>query len=212
MARLEGRLGAMGEQITKLQDETSEAEVSTAKRRCSDAAVHLKEWKLIEQASGRTGLPVLLIDAAGPAISSLTNDLLSASFGDQFQVELVTQVAKAGGAGVKETFDLRVYDAGSGGDRELTDLSGGEQVIVDESLKAALALYTNRLNQRIETCFRDETTGALDGENIDRYISMLRRLSQLGEFHHLLFVTHSEEAAERADVRVRVGGGKVEVA
>ena len=71
--------GRWGSRSPKLQDETSEAEVSTAKRRCSDAAVHLKEWKLIEQASGRTGLPVLLIDAAGPAISSLTNDLLSAS-------------------------------------------------------------------------------------------------------------------------------------
>ena len=170
------------------------------------------EWRFIADAFSRNGLSVLLIDAAGPEISELTNDLLHASFGDRFRVALLTQTAKASGKGMKETFELSVFDAETGGDRELTDLSGGQQVIVDEALKAALALYTaRRADHGSKTCFRDETTGALDGENVDRYISMLRRLQDLGGYDHLIYVTHSAEAAAKADWTVRVADGAIEV-
>ena len=60
-------------------------------------------------------------------------------------------------------------------------------------------------------CWRDETTGALDGENVDRYIQMLRALQKLGGFSQVVFVTHSAEAAAQADVRLVVADGGVTV-
>lgn len=173
----------------------------------------LDEWNLLARAFGRDGLPVLEIDAAGPTVSAYANDLMSACFGPRFTVQLVTQVEKADGRGLKEVFDLRVIDNLRGGDaRDLTDLSGGEQVLVDEALKNALALFCHqRQTGTLDTCVRDECTAPLDAENAVRYVEMLRRVQRLGGFHHIVMVSHSATAAALADVRVRVADGRVAV-
>lgn len=172
-----------------------------------------REWDVLARAFGRDGLPVLEIDAAGPTVSAFTNDLLSVCFGPRFTVELITQAAKADGKGTKEVFELRVLDNLRGGAaRDLTDLSGGEQILVDEALKNALALFINaRHAGAIETCWRDETTGPLDPENAIRYLEMLRRVQQIGRFRHILFVSHNPAAAALADVQVRLANGQAAI-
>lgn len=174
----------------------------------------LLEWQFIAKALSKDGLPTLEIDAAGPTVSAYCNDLLAVCFGPRFTVELVTQVAKADGKGVKEAFDLKVYDNLRGGEpRDLGDLSGGEMVLVDEALKNALALFVNARNvSQIRTCWRDETTGPLDAENAARYLDMLRRVRAIGGFHQILFVTHNRDAANGADAQVRVAGGGITTA
>ena len=175
------------------------------------------DWQLLTKALGRDGLQTLEIDAAGPTVSAFCNDLLQFCFGSRFSVELVTQEAKAtkskDGATFKEVFELRVFDSARGGDaRDLADLSGGEQVLVDEALKSAIALLVNARNQHpMRTCWRDETTGALDGENAAKYVDMLRRVQQLGGFQYVLFVSHNPDAAMQADAQVRIGGGRIDV-
>lgn len=177
----------------------------------------LADWQLLAKALGRDGLPTLEIDAAGPTVSAFCNDLLQTCFGSRFSVELVTQEAKTtksrDGSAFKEVFELRVFDSARGGDaRDLADLSGGEQVLVDEALKSAIALLVNQKNAHpMRTAWRDETTGALDGDNAARYVDMLRRVQQLGGFHQVLFVSHNPDAARQADVLVRVGGGRIEI-
>lgn len=194
---LEGRradLAFVGQQIGELQAE-------------------LLEWALLAKALGRDGLPVLEIDAAGPTVSSYTNDLLASCFGPRFSVELVTQEAKVSGKGLKESFDIKVYDNERGGDaRDIADLSGGEQVIVEEALKNAIALFVNGRNASpIRTCWRDETTGPLDPENAARYLPMLRRVQQLGGFRQVLFISHNPDAAAMADAQLRFADGRVTV-
>ncbi|MGE3276760.1 MAG: AAA family ATPase [Vicinamibacterales bacterium] len=173
----------------------------------------LLEWQLIAKALGRDGLPVLEIDHAGPTVSAYANDLMSACAGPRFTVDLVTQVAKASGKGLKEAFDLHVYDNLRGGEaRDIADLSGGEQILVDEALKNALALFVNARNvSPIQTCWRDETTGPLDAENATRYLDMVRRVAAIGGFHQVLYVTHNRDAANRADARVRVSDGTLTI-
>ena len=160
---------------------------------------------------GRSGLPLLEIDAAGPAVSDLINRMLSASFGGRFTVNLVTQKPKRSGEGMRDVFDLSVFDGAD--ERAIADLSGGEQVVVDEAVKAALALYSSQRSGTSgpTTCWRDETTGALDGQNLDRYIAMLRTLRDLGGFERVVFVTHSQDAANSADAILRVADGAVTV-
>ncbi len=173
----------------------------------------LVDWQLLAKALGRDGLPVLEIDAAGPTVSAICNDLLTASFGPRFTVELVTQEAKAGGKGLKETFELKVFDNQHGGDaRDLSDLSGGEQVLVDEALKNAIAVFLNQRNQTpIRTLWRDECTAPLDADNALRYMAMLRRVREIGGFHQAIVVTHNAEAAALADVQLHVVDGTVRV-
>lgn len=173
----------------------------------------LLAWQRLAKALGRDGLPVLEIDAAGPTVSTYCNDLLQSCFGGRFSVELITQEAKASGKGLKETFEIRVFDNETGGDpRDLGDLSGGERTIIDEALKNAIAIL---LNQRapwpIRTCWRDETTGALDPENARRYIDMLKRMREIAGIVHVFFVTHLPDAAALADAQVVVANGQLTV-
>lgn len=177
----------------------------------------LDEWGMLATAFGRTGLPVFEIDASGPTVSAICNDLLQASFGGRFSVALTTQAEKKtkgrDGSTMKEVFTINITDSERPGEmRDLTDLSGGEQIIVDEALKAALAVFCNRRSDvPIRTCWRDETTGPLDADNSDRYISMLRRLLTLGNFDQIIYITHSEDAAAQADAQIHVKGGQVSI-
>lgn len=173
----------------------------------------LVEWQALARIFGAEGLPVLEIDAAGPGVSALANDLLQACFGGRFTVELVTQEPKADGKGFKEVFELKVFDGERGGEaRDLTDLSGGEQVLVDEALKSAIALFVNQRNVLpIRTAWRDETTGALDPENALRYVAMLRRVHARAGLCHLFFVSHNPDAAALADAQIWVHDGTAEI-
>ena len=106
-----------------------------------------------------------------------------------------------------------MLDNARGGDvRDIADLSGGEQVIVDEALKNALCIYMNqRASMPMRTCWRDETTGPLDVDNAPRYIQMLRRVQELAGFHHILFVSHNAECAAMADAQISVHDGQADV-
>jgi exonuclease SbcC len=212
LARLEAAIAAWGDRLARHQDACIELE--DLDRRLRLVGDELLEWQLLAKAFGRDGLPVLEIDAAGPTVSAYCNDLLAVCFGPRFTVELVTQEAKASGKGLKESFDLKVFDNLRGGDaRDLGDLSGGEQILVDEALKNALALFVNsRHAGAIQTCWRDETTGPLDADNAAKYLEMLRRVQAIGGFRHILFVTHNAAAAAAADAQIRVGGGRAAIA
>ncbi|MCE5247929.1 SMC family ATPase [bacterium] len=187
------------------------ADVST---RLTAIDTELLEWQTLAKALGRDGLPVLEIDAAGPTVTAFANDLLTSCYGPRFSVELVTQEAKASGKGVKESFEVKVLDNERGGDaRDLGDLSGGEQIVVDEALKNAISLYINTRNGNpIRTCWRDETTGPLDPENASRYVPMLRRVLEVGGFERIYFISHNADAAAMADAQLRFEDGRVTVA
>lgn len=211
LARLEAGRADVSRQRQDLA--ARRAELAEVEGRVDVLSTELVEWQLLAKALARDGLPTLEIDAAGPTVSSLTNDILSACGWARFSVELATQEAKASGKGVKETFEVKVWDGERGGDaRDLADLSGGEQVIVDECLKNALSIYVNtRSETPIRTCWRDETTSALGAENAERYPTLLRKVHELGGYHQTLVVTHNVDVAASADVQIRFAGGKAEI-
>ena len=208
---------------TKLQVEREHAEwqqqeLSARQAQAEDAARRLRivedellAWQTLAKALGRDGLQRLEIDAAGPVVSDLANQLLEVGYGTRFQIQIVTEVATASGKDTKEKFTVECLDQLHGGEpRDLGDLSGGERVIVEEALRAALSAYVNlRSRQPIRTLFRDECTGALSPENVGPYIALLRKLRELSGVEQILFVTHSVEAAELADAVVEIEGGCV---
>lgn len=180
--------------------------------RLEDLFTHLADWKHLQRAFGKDGIQALEIDAAGPEVSALINDLLLSCFGPRFTVSFETTATKADGKGEKEVFDIRIIDNERGREGRIETLSGGEKVILNEAISLALAIYNARKSgQRFETLFRDETAGALDPQNAERYLQMLRRALELGGFHQLIFIAHSQDLWEAADARVFVKGGKVTV-
>jgi ABC-type lipoprotein export system ATPase subunit len=58
--------------------------------------------------------------------------------------------------------------------------------------------------------FRDETTGPLDEVNAAAYVTMLRRVREIGGFAQILFITH-DEAADLADAQIRLADGQPKI-
>lgn len=173
--------------------------------------LELGDWSLLARALGRDGVQALEIDAAGPEVARLTNELLDACYGARFSISFETLREKKSARGeYSEAFDVQVYDHGH--ERTVEALSGGERVVVGEAVGLAISIFNARKSGvRWETLFRDETAGALDPANAQAYVQMLRRALSLGGFHQVLFVSHSVEVTDRADVRVFVHDGKVSI-
>jgi exonuclease SbcC len=173
------------------------------------AALELGDWGMLAKGLGRDGVQALEIDASGPEVAALTNDLLEACYGPRFSLSFETLRAKKSAPGeYTEAFDVQVYDRGT--PRVVEGLSGGERVIVGEAVSLALAIFNARKNSiRWDTLWRDETAGALDPDNARAYVAMLRRALDLGGFHQVIFVSHQPEVWNAADARLMVTGGTV---
>lgn len=193
-------------------------ELAVVDDRLADLRSDLVDYQILAKALGRDGLPLIEIDNAGPAVSALCNQLLqSTPFGARFSVELITQRAKAtkgkDGSLMTDVFELLVWDAKDPNKpRDLTDLSGGQQVWVDEALKLAIALLVNTRNQfPIRTCWRDETMAALHPEVAPLYMTMLRKAHEIGGFHHTIVVSHNPDVYQQADAQFYFENGKVDL-
>lgn len=171
-----------------------------------------REWDLLARAFGPNGIQSLEIDAAGPTVSSLANDLLFSCFGPRFSIKFITQELKADGSGFKDEFDIHVIDADNGRDGSIDDLSGGEKVVVGEAVSLAIAIF-NKMKNGIswQTLFRDEVSGALDDDAATRYITMLRRAREIGHFVKVFFIAHQPRLHELADSRINFINGQAEI-
>jgi exonuclease SbcC len=202
-ARLEAQLEAA--RAAQAKAEQLVAKVAPLERDLSD-------WRFLSRGLGREGVQALELDAAGPRVSDLCNELLREGYGGRFSVRLETQAAKADGKGVKETFDVVVCDNERGREGNGEDLSGGEKIIVGEALGLGVSLFHAQASgASFQTVVRDETVGALDPENAERYVAMLKSFLRIGVVHQLLFVSHSERITEMADAIVQVENGVIRV-
>ena len=141
----------------------------------------------------------------------MANELLADAYGSRFQLRLETMAAKKD-KGTREVFDVVVCDTERGREGNGEDLSGGEKVIVGEALGLGIGLFhAESAGVGLGTVCRDETVGALDPENGERYIAMLKSFLRVGRVHQLLYVCHSPTLTDMADAVVRVENGHVSV-
>lgn len=217
LPKAEERARAASAAVARAQTQLEAAEAAAGRLEALEASrarveEQVADWSLLADSLGRDGLQAHLVDAAGPELTTLANDLLHRAFGHRFTVSITTTRPKADGRGEREVFDVGVLDVERGRDGGVEGLSGGERVIVGEAISLALAMLVAR-KHGIErpTLIRDESGAALDPENGRRWISMLRRAVELVGADRLLFVTHTQELAELADARLVVADGTVRV-
>jgi exonuclease SbcC len=163
-------------------------------------------WKRLEKGLGNDGCVALSIDDAGPEIAVICNNLLKECFGGRFVVRLDTQTAQKNG-NLKETFEVTVFDSSRGGDgKKLRDTSGGEEVLVNECLTRAIALYASQSNKTTsyQTLFTDETDGALDPKAKRTFMAMKRAVLAQGGYEREYFITHTPELWSMADFTIDV--------
>lgn len=177
----------------ELEDEKQEAESNVS------------DWKRLAADLGRTGLQAAEIDAAGPELTTLINDLLHSAHGPRWTVTIETQRLSADGKRTLEGCDVRVLDVERGRDTTAETLSGGERVIVGEAVSLALSMLAcRRAGMERPTLVRDESGAALDGKAARAYVAMLRRAAELVDADRVLLVSHTPEVWSMCDAEVRL--------
>jgi DNA repair protein SbcC/Rad50 len=164
----------------------------------------------LEQACGPTGVQALEMDAAGPGISNMVNEILRVAYGGRFSVQLVTQIDKTTG-GKREICDIEVLDAEKGWRGPLSAASGGEQVVLEAALRLGFGAYLRAQGGDWRTVWLDEADGALDAKRAERFPSMMRAASTMSGAHHLLIVSHRETVWRQADSVIWLAGGEVRI-
>lgn len=203
LAVAESRLASAVERQTRLATLVAEREAQQEE---------LSDWDRLAQDLGRDGLQAAEIDCAGPELTELINDLLRTCVGSRWTVSVETTRVSADGKRQIEGCEVRVLDTERGRDATAESLSGGERVIVGESISLALSmLATRRSGVQGATIVRDESGAALDPTAARAYVAMLRRAADLVGASRVLFVSHNPETWELADSKIVVHDGTVEV-
>lgn len=167
----------------------------------------LTEWALLARATGKDGIQALELDAAGPNVSAIANQLLADTFGSQFQIAFETTRQSADGKKQLETFDIRVYADGT--EQTIENLSGGQRVWIEAALSQAIAIYLRRKSGLdLRTSYLDESDGALDADNAFHYLAMLRHSHELAGTHHTFLITHRQELLALIPQQIRLIPGE----
>jgi len=203
------RLGSIRGRIEALKEKREKAQIIAEEiERLND---EMTGWKVLAKACSNDGIIQLEIDDSGPMISSLTNDLLRSCYGPRFSVRLETQKEKVDG-GLKETFDITVYDGERNEEKSIRDMSGGEVTIIEDAITRAFALVSlSRTSRPFETLFTDEKDGALDADRKVEFIAIKRRAQEIGTHSREFFITQTPELIEAADACIRLDRGGVTI-
>lgn len=171
----------------------------------------LSRWSRLAADLGKDGVQAHLVDAAGPALSALVNELLHTCVSTRWTVTIATTRLTAKGED-REALELRVMDAESGREGAIETFSGGERVLLGEAISLALSVVACRTAGVTAPCLvRDESGAALDAEKGRAFVSMLRRAAGMVSASRILLVSHSREVAAECDAAIRVRDGAIEV-
>ncbi len=193
-------LAAAEERLANARKASSQADEKRAEH-----LFHTKDaqwWGRLAADVGKDGLQALEIDAAGPALTTLVNDLLESCLGSRFAVTIETQRASADGKRQIEGCDVLVTDRERGRTDRAETFSGGERVLIGEAVSLALTMLAARRLGHGATLVRDESGAALSPENGRAYVAMLRRAATIARADRVLFVTHNPDLAALADDRI----------
>lgn len=162
-------------------------------------AAEIAHYTLLSKALGNDGIIALSIDDAGPSLTAIANDFLSASYGPRFSLRIDTQRDTASGT-QREEFDIRVFDAEAGDEKSIKLVSGGERIWLNDALTRSIAVYqAQQSGQRYECLLTDESDGALDADKKTQFMQMKRKVLELGGYRSEIFISHSPELWAMAD-------------
>lgn len=172
-------------------------QIANREQRCSDL-------RLLEQAFGSQGILALRIDASGPTIAGIANQLLQSTFGARFALRIVTQRSKVDGS-LAEDCDVLVSDSQTDEVASLRNKSGGEKVWLDDALARAIAVFLREeKGQVFATFLSDEADGALDQDRKRSFTGMKRESLRLSGMVREIFISHDPDARNEADVVIDI--------
>jgi DNA repair protein SbcC/Rad50 len=101
---------------------------------------------------------------------------------------------------LREGFEIIVHDAEIDSTKEVSVMSGGQRVWINECLVRGIALYTeSTAGQPYKTLFTHETDGPLDPVKKRQFMRMKREVLRLSGMDREFFISHTPELVAEAD-------------
>jgi DNA repair protein SbcC/Rad50 len=160
-------------------------------------------FRTLERAFGKDGVPALLIEQALPEIESKANEILDRLSNGAMSVRFITQRGYKDNKreDLKETLDIQISDGAGLRDYEM--FSGGEVFRVNFAVRLALSeILASRTGARLQTLVIDEGFGSQDAQGRQRLIEAIN--SVRGDFAKILVITHLEELKDVFPNRIEV--------
>jgi len=161
------------------------------------------QYKQLEHAFSKDGVPALLIEQALPQIENKANSILERLSNGVMTVRFVTQAAfkDPKREDLRETLDIQISDSAGGRDYEL--YSGGEAFRVNFAIRLALSeVLAQRAGARLQMLVIDEGFGSQDAQGRQRLVEAINLVRP--EFAKILVITHIEELKDAFPTRIEV--------
>ena len=199
--RLRMEVGAAQQKVQVLGDLKTRRKTLEAER--ESFAQQVGQFKQLERAFGKDGVPALLIEQALPQIETKANEILERLSGGNMSVRFVTQreYKDKKRTDLKETLDIQISD--SAGIRDYEMFSGGEAFRVNFAIRLALSeVLAQRAGARLQTLVIDEGFGSQDQIGRQRLIEAINTVK--ADFSKILVITHIEALKEAFPTRIEV--------
>jgi exonuclease SbcC len=155
----------------------------------------VKQYKQLEDAFGKDGVPALLIEQALPNIEAKANQILERLSGGAMSIRFLTQRSykDSNREDLKETLDIQIRD--QSGFRDYEMYSGGEAFRINFAIRLALShVLAQRAGARLQTLVVDEGFGSQDAVGRQRLIEAINLIQD--DFEKILVITHVEQIKE----------------
>ncbi|MFM8322550.1 MAG: AAA family ATPase [Chloroflexota bacterium] len=194
-------LGMARQKVLVLDDLKARRKGYEAQR--EDYARQVSQFRQLERAFSKDGVPALLIEQALPEIEGRANDILDRLTGGSMAVRFVTQAQYKDKhrEDLRETLDIQISDGSGVRDYEL--YSGGEAFRVNFAIRLALSeVLAQRSGARLQTLVIDEGFGSQDAQGRQRLVEAINLVRQ--DFRKILVITHIDELKDAFSHRIEV--------
>ena len=190
---LERQVGAAQQKVAVLEKQKQRQEELESKRQ--EISQRVKEYRQLEAAFGKDGVPALLIEQALPNIEAKANQILEKLSGGGMSIQFLTQreYKDSKREDLKETLEIQIRDQSGFRDYEL--YSGGESFRINFSIRLALShILAQRAGAKLQTLVVDEGFGSQDAIGRQRLIEAINLVQD--DFEKILVITHVEQIKE----------------
>ena len=199
--RLRLEVGAARQKVLVLEDLKKRRTGLEAQR--EEHARQVGQYKQLERAFSKDGVPALLIEQALPQIEGRANEILDRLSAGGMSVRFVTQAMYKDRRreDLKETLDIQISDPA--GQRDYEMFSGGEAFRVNFAIRLALSeVLAQRAGARLQTLVIDEGFGSQDTLGRQRLVEAINLVQ--ADFAKILVITHIDELKDAFPTRIEV--------
>lgn len=200
-SRLRMEVGAARQKVDVLDEQKSRKKALEAQR--EQLAIQARQYKQLERAFSKDGVPALLIEQALPEIENKANEILARLSNGSMSVRFITQAAYKDKSrdDLRETLDIQISDGV--GTRDYEMFSGGEAFRVNFAIRLALSeVLAQRAGARLQTLVIDEGFGSQDAQGRQRLIEAINLVRS--DFAKILVITHIDELKDAFPARIEV--------